>query len=105
MAKKLVRNELSDEKLEQVSGGANFKDFVGMYDGIVGEEYYVSQYDNGIIWFKGELRKSWEKPYGNCGRTKRTHIFYITESCGFAISANKEIEVDGSTWHMYKTKK
>lgn len=103
--------ELTSEQLEQVNGGlfskaSHFSGYVYKYDGIREHEYYFSRSDCSSEWFRGILKRSWEKSIGICQiRSIRTHEVYITEDHD-ALSYKKgnTSEVDGDIWLMYTTK-
>lgn len=105
MAENKEKLELNDEELQQVSGGSvikahwEFYGWVGQYDGVIGEEYYlVCDYKDAFVY--GKLLDSWEK-HGFLWTTDRYHKMDVYSSGGDCFD-HGEHEYDGLNWSFYK---
>ena len=96
---------LSDEQLEEVTGGTRtvrnmlFYGHVGKYDGIVGQRYYVV-YDDFDEWFYGTMLRTYEAD--ELFHTRRTHLFSIILNNGYNVeSRGITKKMDGDTASLY----
>ena len=101
------KNMLTDDELDQVTGGnelgssasvgsAVFTGRVDMYQGKLGQSYYIVD-DDGDEWFYGQLVDTYELEY--TFHTIRTHVFRVTMHNGTSCFGVKEF--CGDDYTMY----
>lgn len=92
---------IQDDQLEAAAGGAKvvkatgrvFYGHVGMYDGQIGQKYYVVEDKKPDHWFYGTLEKSYEDSVIGDWITNRVHEL--------SLSNGSSARVDGDNFSLY----
>lgn len=96
--------KITEEDAKKVSGGSEFRNgktfsgWVGQYDGIRGNYYFVI-HDREENWFAGWMLDTWEKDAG-C-YTQRRHKFKIDFGFRDYYPSGSTKEVMGADWSLY----
>jgi len=111
-----MKRKLSDDELENVTGGMGDRDdkisgysgFVSEWDvgDYVGKELYFSFLTGGgaIEWVKGRVVRSYEREIG-CAATSRRHVIVVTDgSENWQGAIGGEREILGDNYNAYTTK-
>ena len=105
-----MENMLNDDELEKVTGGDELENIVligstaftgrvKMYDGQLGQNYYLVD-DDKDEWFYGQLVDTYELEYAFY--TVRTHVFRVTQHNGISCSGVKEFCGDDYSMYTHK---
>jgi len=116
------KKELSDEELEEVSGGlkrintngnlgdyADYNKPVDKYSGTIGEKYLFKKNDSNSAWLFGTLINSYER-WISIFNTERTHDIIVEDGYGNYGCFNPRVievhdggtkEISGDSYQMY----